>query len=326
MQEIQDQIDGLLEATAALKEQVSKVVIGQHQVIEQVLITAIAGGHALLEGVPGLAKTLLIKTLSQAMDLQFKRIQFTPDLMPSDVVGTEILRSRNGQQDFEFTPGPIFTNMLLADEINRTPPKTQAALLEAMQEGGVTYNGVYYKLPQPFLLLATQNPIEQGGTYPLPEAQLDRFLFYIKMQYPSERDEFTVLEQTTGMPAAEVESVLTAKQLLMLRDYCRQVAISPDLIQQVNLLIRESRPQTTSVAEVKTWVDWGAGTRAGQAIILGAKGRALLQGRYAVMEEDIVEVLKPVLRHRIITNYKAESEGVLAEDIVDFLMEGLHIN
>ncbi len=323
MQEVQQQVEQLLSDTGRLKSEIAKVIVGQEEVIEQVLITAIAGGHALLEGVPGLAKTLLIKTLSQALDLSFKRIQFTPDLMPSDVVGTEILRTRNGEQEFQFNKGPVFANMLLADEINRTPPKTQAALLEAMQEGGVTFNGQYHALPDPFILLATQNPIEQGGTYPLPEAQLDRFLLYIKMDYPSEQEEFQVLEQTTTFSAPKVEPVMTAAALLELRDYCRQVAISPDLINLVNLLIRESRPAITSVQEVKTWVDWGAGTRAGQAMILGAKARALLQGRFAVLQEDLLAVTKPVLRHRIITNYKAESEGVLSEDVIDFLVEGL---
>src|SRR5690606_11099539 len=284
-----------------LKKEIAKVIVGQEETVDQLLITFLAGGHALLEGVPGLAKTLMIRTLAQAIDLKFKRIQFTPDLMPSDIIGTEILEEDHttGRKFFEFNKGPIFANIILADEINRTPPKTQAALLEAMQEFEVTYSGKTYELERPFFILATQNPIEQSGTFPLPEAQQDRFLFYIKIGYPTEMEENDILKNTTGMKKETVNAVITGKEILRLQQLVREVPVSDDLISYVNRVIRATRPETSGNQYVKEWVNWGAGPRAGQAMILTAKARALQKGRLAVTLEDIKKSAYPVLRHRI---------------------------
>ncbi|SDL54649.1 MoxR-like ATPase [Catalinimonas alkaloidigena] len=305
-----------------LRQEIGKRIVGQEEVIEQLLITFMAGGHTLLEGVPGLAKTLMIRTLAEATHLEFRRIQFTPDLMPTDIVGTEVLEedATTGKRFFKFNRGPLFANIILADEINRTPPKTQSALLEAMQEFSVTYGGQTYPLPRPFFILATQNPIEQSGTFPLPEAQLDRFLLYIRLDYPGEEEEFNILHQTTGSRRVDVRSVLSGEDLMQLQQLVRDVTISPDLIRWVTHLVRATRPTTTAVAFVHDWVQWGAGPRAGQALILTAKARALLHGRYAVTPEDIRHVAYPVLRHRLLMSFKAEAEGILSDQVTERLL------
>lgn len=311
-----------------LKKEIAKVIVGQEEVLDEIIITLLAGGHCLLEGVPGLAKTLMVKTISEVMELQFKRIQFTPDLMPGDILGTEILEEdhETGKKFFQFNKGPIFANMVLADEINRTPPKTQAALLEAMQEKMVTYGGQIHPLPSPFLIIATQNPIEQSGTYPLPEAQLDRFLLYIKLAYPSEREELEVLEKTTGTYAGKPEIVLSGSEVLMLQKLTRQVHIDSKLLEHINKLIRSTRPDITSVQMVKDYVEWGAGTRAGQALILCAKARAIVKGRFAVTPEDIRTLAFPVLRHRLSLHFRAEAENVAADAIITKIVDSLPVH
>jgi MoxR-like ATPase len=308
----ENNIKTILAKLPGLKKEVQKVIVGQDQVLEELIITLMAGGHCLLEGVPGLAKTLMVKTLSQALDLSFRRIQFTPDLMPTDIIGTEILEEDHatGKRFFKFNKGPLFANIILADEINRTPPKTQSALLEAMQEFEVTYGGQTYPLDRPFFILATQNPIEQAGTYPLPEAQLDRFLLFVKIGYPTEQEEYGILSSTTGSKTQTVEPVLTGEEIRQIQSLVREVSISDDLISYVGKLIRTSRPDTTTSDYIKEWVRWGAGPRAGQALILTAKARALLKGRYAVIMEDLHTMAYPVLRHRILVNFKAEAENV----------------
>ena len=308
-----------------LKTEIGKIIIGQEETIEQLLITFLAGGHALLEGVPGLAKTLMIRTLSDAIALKFKRIQFTPDLMPSDIIGTEILEEDHttGKKFFEFNKGPIFSNIILADEINRTPPKTQAALLEAMQEFEVTYSGKTYKLDKPFFILATQNPIEQSGTFPLPEAQQDRFLLYIKIGYPSEQEETSILKSTTRSVKKKVNPVISGEEILRLQELVRELPISDDLIGYVSKIVRATRPETTTIDFVKEWVSWGAGPRAGQAMILTAKARALSQKRLAVTKEDINVVAYPVLRHRVIVNFKAEAARITSDDVTKDLLKNI---
>jgi MoxR-like ATPase len=306
-----------------LKAEIGKVIVGQREAIDEVLITLLAGGHCLLEGVPGLAKTLLVKTMSDALAMSFKRVQFTPDLMPGDILGTEVLEEdhQTGKKFFQFNRGPIFANVVLADEINRTPPKTQAAMLEAMQEYRVTYNGQDYALPKPFLIIATQNPIEQAGTYPLPEAQLDRFLLYIRLGYPSEQEELTVLRQTTGTNRPTLSTILTDKEVLELQSLTRQVHISDELLTMVTRLVRSTRPADTSVAFVKQWGEWGAGPRAGQALILCAKARAVLNERFSVIPEDIRALAHPVLRHRVALNFRAEAEGITTDKLIDELLK-----
>jgi MoxR-like ATPase len=320
---IQEEVNDLTQKLDNLKKEIGKIIIGQEETVEQLLITFLAGGHALLEGVPGLAKTLMIRTLSECIDLKFKRIQFTPDLMPSDIIGTEILEEDHstGKKFFKFNKGPIFANIVLADEINRTPPKTQAALLEAMQEFEVTYSGMTYSLDRPFFILATQNPIEQSGTFPLPEAQLDRFLFYIKIGYPNETDETNILKNTTGVKKEILEQVINGEDILRLQYLVREVPISDDLIRFVSKVVRATRPETTTYDYVKEWVNWGAGPRAGQAMILTAKARALLQGRLAVTLDDIKHVALPVLRHRVIVNFRAEAEGINADSVTEQLLK-----
>lgn len=320
---IEEEINYLTQKLDNLKKEIGKVIIGQEETVEQLLITFLAGGHALLEGVPGLAKTLMIRTLSECIDLKFKRIQFTPDLMPSDIIGTEILEEDHstGKKFFKFNKGPIFANIVLADEINRTPPKTQAALLEAMQEFEVTYSGITYSLDRPFFILATQNPIEQSGTFPLPEAQLDRFLFYIRIGYPNETDETNILKNTTGVNKETLQQVISGEDILRLQYLVREVPISDDLIRFVSKVVRATRPETTTNDYVKAWVNWGAGPRAGQAMILTAKARALLQGRLAVTLDDINHVALPVLRHRIIVNFRAEAEGINADSVTEQLLK-----
>jgi len=320
---LQQEISTLTGKLTALKKEIAKVIVGQEKTIDQLLITFLAGGHALLEGVPGLAKTLMIRTLAQAIDLDFKRIQFTPDLMPSDIIGTEILEEDHttGRKFFEFNKGPIFSNIILADEINRTPPKTQAALLEAMQEFEVTYAGTTYALEKPFFILATQNPIEQSGTFPLPEAQQDRFLLYIKIDYPTASNETAILKATTSSQKAAINAVITGKDIKRLQELVREIPISDALIEYVSSMVRATRPATTTIDFVKQWVSWGAGPRAGQAMILTAKANALQQGRTAVTVEDINNVALPVLRHRILINFKAEAQGITADDVTQQLIK-----
>lgn len=312
----------LLEKISALKREIEKVIIGQSEVLDELLIAFIAGGHALLEGVPGLAKTLMIRSMANAVSLSFRRIQFTPDLMPSDILGTEVLEEdrTSGKRFFKFNRGPIFSNIVLADEINRTPPKTQSALLEAMQEFSVTQAGNTYPLKKPFFVLATQNPIEQAGTYPLPEAQLDRFMLYIKLDYPSEEEELNVLFQTTGTASMQITPILSGEELLTIQRLVREVVISNDLMRSVNLLVRETRPQTTTQAFIKENVEWGAGTRASQALILSAKARALMQGRFSVLPDDIKRMMLPVLRHRVLLNFKAQAEKRTPDDVIQELI------
>ena len=312
-----------LDKLSDLRDEISKVIIGQKDVVDELLITLFAGGHALLEGVPGLAKTLMIRTLANAIDADFRRIQFTPDLMPSDIVGTEILEEDHstGKRFFTFQKGPVFTNILLADEINRTPPKTQAALLEAMQEYSVTSGGNSFQLSQPFFVLATQNPIEQAGTYPLPEAQLDRFLMYLKVDYPNEQEEFDVLKQTTGGSKTDIKPVMNAADVVSLQKLVREVSISDDLITYVNTIVRSTRPDTGTIEDVNRWVEWGAGPRAGQAMILTAKARALFEKRYAVTVPDIKFVAKAVLRHRLLLNFKTEAEGITPDVVTEKILE-----
>ena len=315
----------LLAKIPLLKQEIGKVIVGQQQVLEEVLVALLAGGHALLEGVPGLAKTLLVRTLAQATDLPFRRIQFTPDLMPTDILGTEILEEDHGtgHRSFKFNPGPIFASLVLADEINRTPPKTQAALLEAMQEGHVTYAGQEHALPKPFFLLATQNPIEQSGTYPLPEAQLDRFLLYVRIGYPTEQEELAVLTGTTGTARPEVQPILSGDDVRQLQLLTRQVSISEELVQQVNRLVRATRPATSQVKFIQDYGRWGAGPRAGQALVLCAKARALLQGRFAATQEDVRALAPAVLRHRVLLNFNAEAEGLTTDDAVMALLQSV---
>ncbi|WP_342645876.1 MoxR family ATPase [Mucilaginibacter sp. CSA2-8R] len=308
-------VKSLLAKLPQLKIEIQKVIVGQEHILDELLVAFLAGGHCLLEGVPGLAKTLLVKTMSQALHLSFRRIQFTPDLMPTDIVGTEILEEDHvtGKRFFKFNKGPLFANIILADEINRTPPKTQSALLEAMQEFEVTYGGQTYPLDRPFFILATQNPIEQAGTYPLPEAQLDRFLLLVRIGYPTAQEEFDILNRTTGTSKNTVNPVISAEEIQQAQALVRQVSISEDLVRYVSELIRATRPDTSNLSYVKEWVRWGAGPRAGQALILTAKARALLKGRYAVLMEDIHAMATPVLRHRVLMNFKAEAEGITSD-------------
>ncbi|HEY4107368.1 MoxR family ATPase [Puia sp.] len=320
---VASQVDSLLGKLSQLKSEIGKVIVGQEDIVEELLVAMLAGGHCLLEGVPGLAKTLMVRTLAQALDLNFRRIQFTPDLMPTDILGTEVLEEDHstGRRFFKFNKGPLFANIVLADEINRTPPKTQSALLEAMQEFEITYGGVTYPLDRPFFILATQNPIEQSGTYPLPEAQLDRFLLYIRIGYPSAEEETMILSQTTGTRKPVVNAVLGGSEIRQLQELVREVSISDDLVQYVATLIRATRPGDSTDEYVREWVRWGAGPRAGQALILTAKARALFHQRYAVVAEDIHAMALPVLRHRVLVNFKAEAENIHSDDVARHLMK-----
>jgi MoxR-like ATPase len=322
----ESKIKAIIAKLPHLKQEIQKVIVGQDQVLEEMIIALMAGGHCLLEGVPGLAKTLMVKSLSQAMHLSFRRIQFTPDLMPTDIIGTEILEEDHstGKRFFKFNKGPIFANIILADEINRTPPKTQAALLEAMQEFEVTYGGQTYPLDRPFFILATQNPIEQAGTYPLPEAQLDRFLLFIIIGYPTAQEEFGILKSTTNSKKVEITPVVSGEDILQIQSLVRDVSISEELVEYVSNFIRATRPDTTNIDYVKEWVRWGAGPRAGQALILTAKARALLKGRFAVVMEDLHTMAYPVLRHRILVNFKAEAENVSADRVTDELIKSVN--
>ncbi|MEQ9098154.1 MAG: MoxR family ATPase [Imperialibacter sp.] len=327
LKEIEKRAEKLVTSLGELKKEIGKVIVGQGETIDQLLITFLAGGHGLLEGVPGLAKTLMIRTLSEAIDLKFKRIQFTPDLMPTDIIGTEILEEDHttGKRIFKFNKGPIFANIILADEINRTSPKTQSALLEAMQEFEVTYAGTTYPLERPFFILATQNPIEQAGTFPLPEAQLDRFLLYIRIGYPTADEELNILESTTGKKKEAVKSVIKGEEILEAQKLVREVHISRDLIGFVSRVVRATRAGESEVSFVNEWVRWGAGPRAGQAMILTAKARALLKGRFAVTMEDIKSVAFPVLRHRILMNFKAEADGVTSDRVTAELLDKIKL-
>jgi len=307
-----------------IQAELSKVIVGQKEVIEQLLIALFAGGHCLITGAPGLAKTLLVKSIAQVFHLKFQRVQFTPDLMPADITGTEILQDTGGERKFAFVPGPVFANMILADEINRTPPKTQAALLEAMQEHQVTAAGVRHALPEPFFVLATQNPIEMEGTYPLPEAQLDRFMFNVVIDYLPEDDEVEVVKQTTSGKPAAIEALFTGEDVLRFHDLVRKVPIAQDLVRYAVRLAAASRPKQPHAPDfVNEWISWGAGLRAGQFLVLGAKVRALLQGRAHVTIEDIQTLAYPTLRHRILLNYRAEAEGVTVETVIGKLLEAV---
>ncbi len=319
------------EATLALQgardrltNEIGKVVIGQNEPIEQILIAVLSGGHCLLTGAPGLAKTLLVKTLARVMALKFQRIQFTPDLMPADIIGTEILQDTGQGRRMTFVPGPVFANIVLADEINRTPPKTQAALLEAMQEQHVTAAGVSHPLDRPFFVLATQNPVEMEGTYPLPEAQLDRFMFNICMDYLPEDDELKVVLQTTGKGPPDVAVLYSAEELLSFQRVIRDVPIAEDVARYAVRLAAASRPQPAGALPFVTdWIRWGAGLRAAQCLVLGGKARALLQGRYHVSPDDIRALALPVLRHRILPTYRAEADGVTVDSLIGRLLEAV---
>jgi len=313
----------LVEAAQAMRAQVARRIVGQTEALDEILLAIVAGGHALLVGVPGLAKTMMVRAVSEAMQLDFRRIQFTPDLVPSDITGTELLEedSATGHRAFRFVRGPIFANIVLADEINRAPPRTQAALLEAMQEYRVTAAGETMSLPAPFFVLATQNPIEQEGTYPLPEAQLDRFLFDIRVDYPGEDDEIGILRSTTGAAAEPLTPVLDALQVRALQKMARDVPASDTVLRYAAQLVRATRPGDARAPELVTkYVRWGAGPRAGQALILGAKAQALLGGRVAVSPSDVQRVAMPVLRHRVLPNYAAEADGVSSDAIVKDLL------
>ena len=314
-----------IEKLAKLRGSIAEAIVGQDEVVEQLLIGLLAGGHCLLEGVPGLGKTLLVRSLGEALNLEFRRIQFTPDLMPSDILGTEILEEDHGtgRRVFKFQKGPVFTSLLLADELNRTPPKTQAALLEAMQEHTISYAGTTYPLPQPFFVLATQNPLEQAGTYPLPEAQLDRFLLHIRVDYPSEAEERSIIARTTGRAAGKVREVMDGEEVIALQQLVREVHVSDDLMNWITRLVRASRPQHSDIAEVREWVRWGAGPRAGQSLVLAAKARALIHGRLAVTREDIKALASPVLRHRLLLSFAAEAERRSPDDVIEVLLRAV---
>jgi MoxR-like ATPase len=318
---ILEEVRRFTDAFHSLRSEVAKVIVGQDDVIEQLLIALFTGGHCLLVGVPGLAKTLLISTVAKALELKFSRIQFTPDLMPSDITGTEILEEETGtgKRFFKFVKGPIFANVILADEINRTPPKTQAALLQAMQEHEVTAGGETFHLELPFFVLATQNPIEQEGTYPLPEAQLDRFMFHINVDYPSEQEELQIVESTTSRSFEDPSVVLKAEDILHIQQLVKKVPISPHVLNYAIRLVRATRDGT--VKAVKDYVNWGAGPRAGQHLVLGSKVRAIMQGRPTPGLDDIRTIAAPVLRHRIVTNFNADADGVGTDEIIKTLLE-----
>jgi MoxR-like ATPase len=312
----------LAQARTALLEEMQKVIVGQREVLEQLILAVLCRGHCLLEGVPGLAKTVMVQTLGQVLDLAFSRIQFTPDLMPSDITGTDIIQEdpETGRRQFEFLQGPLFANIVLADEINRTPPKTQASLLEAMSERRVTCRGRTYELPDPFFVLATQNPIEQEGTYTLPEAQLDRFMFMVKVGYPTKEEEVLILRRTTSGTKTRLNRMFTAKELVQLQDVVRQVPVADHVYDYVVNLVHSTRPGFIDVPDATKWLQWGAGPRAGQQLILGGKARALLHGRFHVTSEDITALAKPVLRHRVVCSFAAQANGLNSDAVVDRLI------
>ncbi|MFQ5491804.1 MAG: AAA family ATPase [Phycisphaerae bacterium] len=319
-------VERLAQSYDRIRNELAKVIVGQEQVVENLIIALLCQGHCILEGVPGLAKTLLISTLARATSLSFSRIQFTPDLMPSDITGTEVIEEdkSTGTRELRFVPGPIFANVILADEINRTPPKTQSALLEAMQERHVTAAGFSHKLPKPFFVLATQNPIEQEGTYPLPEAQLDRFLFKILVDYPSEDEEFAIVKTSTTRDEASIERVFSARQILELQALVRNVPCADHVIRYAMRLVRSTRKDKGEVPKFVTdYIEWGAGPRATQNLVLAGKARALLKGRYYVSADDIAAAAYPVLRHRLLTNFNAEADGLRPDSIVELLLEAV---
>jgi len=310
-------VDALAQSYRDLKKEIGKVIIGQEDVVQAVIISLFSNGHSLLVGVPGLAKTLLVSTIAEVLDLNFKRIQFTPDLMPSDITGSEIL---DEDRHFKFNQGPLFANIVLADEINRTPPKTQAALLEAMQERSVTVSGVRHKLPSPFFVLATQNPIEQEGTYPLPEAQLDRFMFNIPLDYPSYEEEIQVVKATTALQKHSLSNIVTAEQILSYQNLIRKIPIADNVLEYCVSLATKTRPGTKMATDkVNNYISWGAGPRASQYLVLGAKCHAAISGKYSPDKEDVQAIAKYVLRHRIVRNYKAEAEGITEENVIESL-------
>jgi len=310
-------VDALAQAYRDLKTEIAKAIIGQDKVVEAVIISMFSNGHCLLVGVPGLAKTLLVSTIADVLDLDFKRIQFTPDLMPSDITGSEIL---GDDRQFKFNKGPLFANIVLADEINRTPPKTQAALLEAMQERSVTVGGVPHKLPAPFFVLATQNPIEQEGTYPLPEAQLDRFMFNIPLDYPSYEEEISVVKSTTSDNKYQLNNIVTGEQILFFQQLIRKIPVADNVLEYAVSLATKTRPNTSRATEaVNNYISWGAGPRASQYLVLGAKCHAAVNGKYSPDIEDVQAIAKYVLRHRIVRNYKAEAEGITEEKVIEGL-------
>ena len=311
-------IEQLVKKQKELKLEISKVIIGQNEVVDEIVLSIFSGGHALLVGVPGLAKTLMVNTISKALGLNFKRIQFTPDLMPSDILGSEVL---DENRNFKFIKGPVFANIILADEINRTPPKTQAALLEAMQEKSVTVAGVRYQLDLPFFVLATQNPIEQEGPYPLPEAQLDRFMFAVKLDYPTFEEEVQVVKQTTTDVNVNVNPLFTAQEIIDYQQLIRRIPVADNVIEYAVSLVNKTRPKTAMATDfVNNYLDWGAGPRASQNLILGAKTNAAFNGKFSPDIEDVKAVATGILRHRIIKNYKAEAEGISEEDIIKKLL------
>ena len=317
-------VERLAGAYQTLRNQISRRIVGQADAVEQLSICLFARGHALLVGVPGLAKTLMVSTTSEALGLNFRRIQFTPDLMPSDILGTEVIQDdpNTGQRQFKFLPGPIFSNIVLADEINRTPPKTQAALLETMQERQVTSGGVVHKLADPFFVLATQNPVEQEGTYPLPEAQLDRFLFEIRIGYPSAAEEIDIMKLHTGVEKIDIEPVLSQQDILEFQNLVRQVPVGSHIMEYASSIVRKTRPADPSSPKwVKEYLSWGAGPRASLNLILAAKARAVLRGEFTVGWDDIDAVAEPVLRHRLILNFAAQSEGIVIEDLIARLVQ-----
>ena len=319
-------VEKLKMSCGRIKAELGKVIVGQNDVVEEVLIAILTRSHALLVGVPGLAKTLLVSTLSQTLHLSFKRIQFTPDLMPSDITGTEVIfqDQSTGTREFRFLKGPIFANMILADEINRTPPKTQAAMLEAMQERKVTVGGADYKLPDPFFVLATQNPIEQEGTYALPEAQLDRFMFMIHVDYPSAEEELQIMKMATGVANEKPSAVLTEEEILNLQQIVRRMPVAEHVYLYAEKLVRVTRPRTSEALEFcKKWLTWGAGPRAGLNLILAAKARAMLNGQFYVSCDDVAAVAVPILRHRLMPNFAAQSEGVTPDDITRRILEAV---
>lgn len=327
LKKIEKEVSDLTGKLTELKQEIHKVIVGQEEVLDQLIVAILASGHILVEGMPGLAKTLMIKSVSQALSLKFKRIQFTPDLMPTDILGTEVIEEdEHGHKKFKYNKGPIFSNIVLADEINRTPPKTQAALLEVMQEYSVTYGGTEYAMDRPFFILATQNPVEQSGTFPLPEAQTDRFLLYVLIGYPSESEESQILKQTTGKRPEAIKPVMTGEDLIKLQQYTREVHIEDELIQKVSKIVRLSRPESTTVEAVKNYIDFGAGPRAGQAIILSAKAHALMNGRLAVTPKDVINVVYPAMRHRMILNFRAESEGITTDQVIKELIDSAKIH
>lgn len=314
------------QARAAMLREIQKVIVGQSDVLEQLILAVLCRGHCLLEGVPGLAKTVMVQTLGNVMDMSFSRIQFTPDLMPADITGTDIIQEdpETGRRQLEFLPGPLFSHLVLADEINRTPPKTQAALLEAMQERRTTCRGRTYDLPDPFFVLATQNPIEQEGTYNLPEAQLDRFMFMVKVGYPTKEEEIEILRRTTGDEKPSVNRVFNIKNILKLQHLVRQVPVAEHVYEYVVNLVHSTRPGFAEVPDATKWLQWGAGPRAGQQLIVGGKARALLHGRFHVTTEDIAALARPVLRHRVVCSFAAQAAGLTTDKVVERLVE--HLN